>query len=147
MQEEKEKITIIEGPPPTFQLVHDVWANGIAESPILSDVAVTQLRTFNGPALVERCHRAWRKRDDINLEFRNPEGETMEVPIVAAHTTEYPEGQVLSLWVRLPQEDVEFEFDVYDPKSGPDGFDDLDDLEDLDDFDDDPDDDDPDMTI
>ena len=41
-----EKITIIEGPPPTFEAVNDGWALGINESPYLFDVAMTRLRTF-----------------------------------------------------------------------------------------------------
>ena len=124
-----KKITIIEGPPPTFELVSDVWANGIVESPVLGNVAVTRLRTYNGPALVERCHRAWNKHDPINLEFRDTEGSTLEVPIVAARTTETAEGQLLFLWVRLPEDEIEIEFEY----RGED-----DDFEDFDDEDDDP---------
>jgi hypothetical protein len=36
-----EKITIIEGPPPTFEAVSDGWALGLNEGPSLADVAVT----------------------------------------------------------------------------------------------------------
>ena len=82
----EEKITIIEGPTPTFELVQDVWANGIAESSTLSNIAVTHLRTYNGHSLLERCHKAWRNKDMINLEFRAPDGMALEVPIVAART-------------------------------------------------------------
>lgn len=106
-----EKITIIEGPSPTFELVSDVWANGIIESPTMANVAVTQVRTFNGHALVERCYRAWNQRDPINLEFRASDGLTMEVPIIAARTSESEEGQLLVLWVRLPEDEIEIEFD------------------------------------
>lgn len=55
----ENKITIIEGPPPTFEAIDDGWALGLNEGPFLYDLAMTRLRTFNGPALVERCHRAW----------------------------------------------------------------------------------------
>ncbi len=122
-----EKITIIEGPPPTFEYVEDLWANGIIESPSLANVAVTNLRTFNGRELVERCHRAWRKRDPINLEFRTPDGLTAEVPIVAARTTEGEKGEMLFLWVRLPEDEIEVEFDYRDDHDNDDDIDDLDD--------------------
>ncbi|MDH5607813.1 MAG: hypothetical protein OEY93_13110 [Anaerolineae bacterium] len=120
-----EKITIIEGPPPTFEIVNDAWANGIVDSPSIARIAVTQLRTFNGPALVERCHKAWSGRDPINLEFKSPEGLTMEVPIVAARTEDKNDGQVLYLWVRLPEDEIEIEFEFGDFSD--DDFDDGDD--------------------
>ena len=106
-----EKITIIEGPPPTFELVNDIWANGIVESPTLANVAVTRLRTANGPALVERCYRAWNNHETINLEFRGEDGAILEVPIVASRHSETDEGQLLFLWVRLPNEDFEVDFE------------------------------------
>jgi hypothetical protein len=105
-----EKITIIEGPPPTFELVPDVWANGIVECPTPGSVVMTRLRTFNGPALVERCHRAWRNRQPIQLEYRNPDGLNREAPIIAARSTESRDGQVLMLWLRLPVDEIEVEF-------------------------------------
>ncbi len=105
-----DKITIIEGPPPTFELVTDVWANGIAEGPTLNNVAVTRLRTFNGAALVERCYRAWNSRQPINLEFNVPDGTRAEVPIVAARNVETSDGHLLLLWVRMPEDEIEVEF-------------------------------------
>lgn len=117
----EEKITIIEGPPPTFESVNDGWALGLNEGPYLAEIALTRLRTYNGPALVERCHRAWRNQQDIHLEFRSPEGLEAQAPIVAARTMDAEEGQVLLLWVRLQNEEVELEM----------GYDDIDD--DLDD--------------
>ena len=135
-----EKITIIEGPTPTFELVNDVWANGIIEGPTLANVAVTRLRTFNGEALVERCYKAWNSREPINLEFRDSTGLTMEVPIVAARSTDGSDGQLLLLWVRLPEDEVEFEFTFQDEGDtldlDEDDFDDFDD-EDENDFDED----------
>lgn len=110
---EDEKITIIEGPPPTFEIVSDVWANGIFDSSSQANVAVTKLRTFNGPKLVERCYHAWKKREPINLEFRSPDGMTMEVPIVAARTTDSDDGNLLLLWVRLPKSEIEIDFDLF----------------------------------
>ncbi len=104
-----EKITIIEGPPPTFETVNDGWALGINESPYLFDVALTRLRTFNGPALVERCHRAWRNQNPIYLEYRSPDGLEQQSPILAARTLDVDEGQVLLLWVSLEVEEAEIE--------------------------------------
>jgi hypothetical protein len=108
--DDDKKITIIEGPPPTFEIVYDVWANGIMDSATQASVAVTRLRTFNGPHLVERCYHAWNKREPINLEFRSTDGMTLEVPIIAARSTESHEGQLLFLWVRLPEDEIEFDF-------------------------------------
>jgi hypothetical protein len=104
-----EKITIIEGPPPTFETVNDGWALGINESPYLFDVALTRLRTYNGPALVERCHRAWRNQKPIFLEYRSSDGLEQKSPILAARTLEVDEGQVLLLWVSLEVEEAEIE--------------------------------------
>src|SRR5258706_12146034 len=62
-----DKITIIEGPPPVFEQVNDGWAMGLNESPNLSVPALTRLRTFNGPALVQRCYNAWHNKSSILL--------------------------------------------------------------------------------
>ena len=104
-----DKITIIEGPPPAFETVNDGWALGLNEGPYLADIALTRLRTFNSPALVERCHRAWRNRKDIHLEYRGEDGLENQAPIVAARAMEVEEGQVLLLWVRLNNDEVELE--------------------------------------
>jgi hypothetical protein len=113
-EEASEKITIIEGPTPTFELIPGGWVTGIMEGPVPASVAVTRLRTFNGPELVERCYRAWRKREPIHLEYRSFEGLATQIPIVAARYTDSTDGQMLFLWVRLPEGEFEFEFDVYD---------------------------------
>jgi hypothetical protein len=119
-----EKITIIEGPPPTFEEVAENWVLGLNESRYLADVVLTRLRTFNGPALVERCHRAWRNQQPIHLEFKTMEGLEHRAPIVAARHIETEEGDVLYLWVRLASDETELELDYED---------DYDDEEDLDD--------------
>ena len=107
---DETKITIIEGPTPTFEIVFDVWANGIADSSTQAAVALTKLRTFNSASLVERCYRAWSNKDTINLEFRATDGLKMEVPILAARATESHEGgDLLLLWVRLPEDEIEFD--------------------------------------
>jgi hypothetical protein len=109
-----EKITIIEGPPPTFEAANESWVLGLNESPKLAEMAITRLRTFNGPALVERCYRAWRDHQSIQLEFRTPEGLERMAPIVAARTLEVDDGQMLLLWVRLDADEVELELGYED---------------------------------
>ncbi len=136
------KITIIEGPTPTFEIVYDNWANSIIDGPNQASVAVTRLRTANGRALVERCYRAWRSKNPIHLEFRSTDGLTQEVPIVAARSAETDEGEMLLLWVRLPDDEMVVDFvlddegDELDDEEYDDEYDD--DLDD-DDFEDDPD--------
>jgi len=110
----EDKITIIEGPPPIFEAVNDGWALGLNESANLSVPALTRLRTFNGPALVERCYRAWNKKIPMQLLYRNDMGMEQSAPILAARNVETPDGHVLLLWVYLDHEKVEYEFDSGD---------------------------------
>jgi hypothetical protein len=105
----EDKITIIEGPPPTFEAVNDGWALGLNESNLLTNVALTRLRTFNGPGLLERCHRAWRHQSTIHLEYRGVDGLESQAPILAARTVEVDDGQVLLLWVRQEIDEEELE--------------------------------------
>ena len=105
----EEKITIIEGPPPTFEAVNDGWALGLNESNLLTNVAMTRLRTFNGPGLLERCHRAWRHQSTIHLEYRGVDGLQSQAPILAARTVEVDDGQVLLLWVRQEIDEEQLE--------------------------------------
>jgi hypothetical protein len=123
----EDKITIIEGPPPTFEAIPDLWVHGLTEGMTQTEMVFTRLRTFNGPALVERCHRAWRNRRNIQLEYRTMEGLPAEVPIVAARHTTSDEGDMLFLWLRLTDENVELEID----------YEEDDDIDDEADFDDD----------
>ena len=109
-----DKITIIEGPPPSFEVVDDGWAVGLTECSELFDLAVTRLRTFNGPALVERCHKAWHDRSAMFLHYRTPLGLEERAPIMAARAVETHEGHVLLLWVRRRPEESETEFDTDD---------------------------------
>lgn len=137
----ENKITIIEGPPPVFERINDGWAMGMNESPVLYDTIFTQVRTFNGPSLVERCHGAWKKGSAIFLHFKNDLGVEEKLPIVAARSVDTKEGQVLLLWVRqLPSledlkilaEDFEDDLDLDEAD-----FDFEDDEEDFDEYDDD----------
>lgn len=108
---ESPKITIIEGPPPTFELATEAWLLGLTEGQVLSQVAVCRVRTANGPELVERCYRAWRDGHSIALEYRGEDGSAREVPIVAVRWAEVPEGHLLLLWVRLEEAEIEVDLD------------------------------------
>jgi len=109
-----DRITIIEGPPPTFESVNQGWVFSLQESPSLGDIALTRLRTFNGPELLERCYRTWRDNQIMHLEFRDPDGLERSVPIVAARTMNVDDGQLILLWVRLVDDEVELEFGYED---------------------------------
>jgi hypothetical protein len=112
-----DKITIIEGPPPNFEDVHEGWPLGLNESPSLHKLALTRLRTFNGPSLVERCYRAWRKQQTIQLEFRANDGLIHKTPIVASRTLEMDEGQLIFLWVRLTEQEALLELGADDDQA------------------------------
>jgi hypothetical protein len=120
-----DKITIIEGPPPTFEAVGDGWVLGLNEGPSLYQIALTRLRTYNGPALIERCNKAWRHQNTINLEYRSIEGLESYAPILAARTLDLDEGHMLLLWVRQEIEDDDIDTDLDDDSD--DYFDDPDD--------------------
>jgi hypothetical protein len=109
-----DKITIIEGPPPVFEPVQDGWALGLSEGRDLAVTVMTRLRTFNGPALVERCYRQWRDRQSILLHYRNDVGLEQTTPIVAARSVDTDDGQVLLLWLNFDRDEVEMEFDSDD---------------------------------
>ena len=96
----ENKITIIEGPTPVFEDISDGWALGLNESPLLYDTIFTQVRTLNGSALVERCHKAWKSNSSIYLHFKNQMGIEEKAPIIAVRSVGTDEGQILLLWVR-----------------------------------------------
>jgi hypothetical protein len=107
----EEQITIIEGPSPVFELVDDSWGMSVNEGTQPYDVALTRLRTFNGPALVERCVRTWRQKGTIYLRFRDETGEENQTPILAAQYQATDGGEMLLLWVRIPHVEESFEGD------------------------------------
>jgi hypothetical protein len=114
----EDKITIIEGPPPNFEDIQEGWPLGLNESPSLHKLALTRLRTFNGPALVERCYRAWNKHQSIQLEFRAADGLIHKTPIVASRTMEMDEGQLIFLWVRFTEQEALLELGADDDQNG-----------------------------
>jgi hypothetical protein len=114
------KITIIEGPTPNFDSVEtdfimgmNGWTAGLSEGPFLYDTARTTVRTFNGEALLERCHNAWAHKATMFLEYRDPIGMKKEIPIIAARTVDAEGGDLLVLWVRQdPEEDESADIDI-----------------------------------
>ncbi len=119
-----DRITIIEGPPPVFEEIEDGWALGLNEGPAIYNLALTRLRTFNGPALVERCHRAWNNQSTINLHYRNDMGLEETAPIMAVRSVDTNEGHMLLLWCRRKPDEIDEELDF--------GDDDIDDMDDED---------------
>lgn len=116
-----DKITIIEGPPPVFEPAQDGWALSLHEGPVLPLTLLTRLRTFNGPALVERCYRRWRLNQPIHLLYRNDMGLEEQAPIIAARSVTSDEGHVLLLWVQLDPHKVRLELDSGDDEEPGDG--------------------------
>ena len=116
-----DKITIIEGPTPTFEPLQEdpmtglhAWTTSIMESPFLYDAALTTLRTFNGQALVDRCNHTWLQKSTMYLEYRDRIGLTKQTPIMAARSISSEEGDLLILWVRRDPQEEETEFDFDD---------------------------------
>ena len=101
MDREAEKITIIEGPTPTFEQTSETWLPSLAEGPELPSLALTRLRTLNGPSMVERCWKAWDEGRPVQLEFRDEDGLRQSAEVLAARYTELEEGHLLLLYVRL----------------------------------------------
>ena len=110
----EDRITIIEGPTPIFEPVQDGWALGLNETSTFSFTAMTRLRTFNGPALVERCYRRWNQKQPITLHYRNDVGLEESAPILAARSIATQDGQVLLLWVHVERDDMQLEIDADD---------------------------------
>ena len=117
-----DKITIIEGPTPVFEPVQDGWALGLNETRRFSITALTRLRTFNGPALVQRCYARWNQRQPITLHYRDETGLEASAPILAARSVETDDGQVLLLWLHIQRDNMDLEIKS-DDDSANDDFD------------------------
>lgn len=99
------RISIVEGPEPTFETVQGSWASALINGTGGHDVVLTHLRTMNGTGLIERCHQTWNQQDTMMLHYRNEYGEH-EVPIIAARAFDTDEGQKITLWLRVKPESV-----------------------------------------
>jgi hypothetical protein len=101
---EKQKpayITIVEGPPPDFRDVANGWPWSIFEGSTNDNIAMCEMRTFNGPKLVERCHHAWREGRSARLDFPTGDGSRGELDILAVRWEAVEEGHKLYLWVKV----------------------------------------------
>lgn len=94
-------ITIVEGPPPEFREVSSEWAFGLLEGTNNSEIAMCEMRTFDGPKLVKRCQDAWREGRPARLDFPTGEGVRGELDILAVRWEEIEEGHKLYLWVKV----------------------------------------------
>lgn len=124
---EPELITIVEGPPPEFQMPHEGWPFSLWEGAKSHAVALAQMRTFSGPAMLERCIRAWDDARPVMLDFPQGDGLRKQVEVLAARVTQVDEGDVLNLWVALPFDEIEgpdFVFDEIDDEMDDDEDDD-----------------------
>lgn len=99
---EPEMITIIEGPPPEFVLAQDVWSMSTWEGIRPRSVGVCQMRTFDATSLMERCTRAWREGRSVHLDFPQMDGLRQQVEVLAAKPGRVEEGDLLYLWVAVP---------------------------------------------
>jgi hypothetical protein len=99
---EPEQITIVEGPPPEFMLAQDVWSMSMWEGTLPRSVGVCQMRTFNAGSLMERCQRAWGEGRPVLLDFPQMDGLRQKVEILAAKPGRVEEGDLLYLWVAVP---------------------------------------------
>lgn len=115
-----DKITIIEGPTPVFEPVQDGWALGLNETRQFSMTALTRLRTFNGPDLVQRCYRRWKQQQPIKLHYRDETGLEATAPILAARSVETDDGQVLLLWLHIERDNMDIEINPDDDSPGDD---------------------------
>lgn len=94
-------ITIVEGPPPDFRNVNEEWLLSAAEGKHTNQVALCEMRAFNGPKLVERCQNAWREGRSARLDFPAEGGTRKELDIIAARWEDVQEGHKLYLWVKM----------------------------------------------
>ncbi len=101
---EKQKpayITIVEGPPPEFRDVSNGWPFGVLEGQDNNDIAMCEMRAFNGPKLVERCQNAWHEGRLARLDFPTGDGARGELDIIAIRWEAVEEGHKLYLWVKV----------------------------------------------
>jgi hypothetical protein len=100
-QQKPAYITIVEGPPPEFRDVADGWPLSVSEGSDSADIAMCEMRAFNGPKLVERCQNAWREGRPARLDFPTGEGSRGELDILAVRWEAVEEGHKLYLWVKV----------------------------------------------
>lgn len=114
LQSDPEKITIVEGPPPAFEISNESWLPGMAEGAHLPHLACCRLRTFRGPAMLERCQHAWDEARSVMLDYRDVDGLRQQALVLAARAVETADGDVLVLWVRLNADQARVQADYGD---------------------------------
>lgn len=97
---EPEYITIVEGPTPDFRPSADFSLNSILEGPSDFYSALCEMRTLNGPDIVERCQRAWREGRPVRLDYPDDMRLRQEIDVLAIRLQDIEEGSVLQVWVR-----------------------------------------------
>jgi hypothetical protein len=102
MMIEPELITIVEGPTPEFRPSPQLYFQSIYEGPIDTDVVTCELRTLNGPSIVERCKAAWKEGRPVKLDFPDYMRMRQQLDVVAMRLQQVDEGAMLVLWVRHP---------------------------------------------
>lgn len=110
-QPQPELITIIEGPTPDFHPSPQTWLQAVYEGPDDRDAAICQLRTNNGPAIVDRCQRAWREGRSVKLEYPDEMRMRQFADVIAMRLSKIEEGQLLHLWLSFPVEYEEVDGD------------------------------------
>jgi hypothetical protein len=120
---EPELITIVEGPPPDFQLANEHWPFSLWEGDVPQAVAHTQMRTLDGPSMLERCTRAWSESRPVMLDFPQLDGLRRQVEVLAVRATMVEEGDVLHLWVALPADQVTADVESFDSNDEDDDID------------------------
>lgn len=110
---EPELITIIEGPTPEFRITPQEWVQSVHEGPEARVVASCQLRTGNGNDIVERCQRAWKELRPVQLDFPDEMRMRQRLDVLGLRLQDLDAGPMLTVWVALPPEFAEedFEFD------------------------------------
>ncbi len=111
---EPELITIIEGPTPEFRVTPQEWVQSVHEGPENHIVATCQLRTGNGEDIVARCQKAWKEMRPVKLDFPDEMRMRQRLDVLALRLQEVDEGPMLMLWVSLPPEFGEEDFDFDD---------------------------------
>ena len=114
---EPEYITIVEGPTPEFRPVQERLYQSVLEGPMDADIAICELRTLNGPGIVERCRVAWEEGRTVLLDYPDDMRMRQHATVVSMRLTEWEDsGNVLKLWVQQPLEELETpdEFDEGD---------------------------------
>ena len=105
VEPEPEMITIVEGAIPEF-VPHGVgWAYALAEGSGPQELALCEMRTFNGESMMQRCRTAWSEKRPVLLDYPNRLGLRRTVQVLAASIEAVEEGDILKLWVKSPEED------------------------------------------